>query len=67
MNTIEGVLFDLDETVLDRQTSLDKFLSWQFGRHYRKHSALEDAWKNRFFTLDDYGSDWSYWLRLCLQ
>lgn len=55
---ISAILFDLDETILDRRASLNDFLSWQFDKHYFKHQSLKSRWTDRFIELDDYGSRW---------
>lgn len=53
---IEAVLFDLDQTLLDRKSSLDAFLRDQWERF---SSRLGDApmkvWRCRFLVLDEQG------------
>lgn len=53
---ISSVLFDLDETLLDRTTSLASFLLDQYGRFSDHLGKVElDAWRTRFLTLDARG------------
>ncbi|MEO8374176.1 MAG: HAD family hydrolase [Sphingomonas bacterium] len=53
---IDAVLFDLDETLLDRTTSLHAFLKDQFERFAeRLGRASSDEWRNRFLALDQRG------------
>jgi len=40
---IDAILFDLDETLLDRTTSLRAFLADQHGRHAASHRAFDRA------------------------
>lgn len=53
---IDAVLFDLDETLLDRTTSLRAFLADQFKRYAGQlgNVALEE-WSERFLALDQRG------------
>jgi len=53
---IKAVLFDLDETLLDRTTSLKAFLADQYARHvkYLGDVSLAD-WSDRFLALDQRG------------
>ncbi|MGR4865755.1 HAD family hydrolase [Caulobacter sp. LARHSG274] len=53
----EAVLFDLDETLLDRTTSLRSFLRDQFFR-FNEHLGRADypIWEERFLKLDARGS-----------
>lgn len=53
----EAVLFDLDETLLDRTTSLRSFLRDQFSR-FSEHLGTVDysTWEARFLKLDARGS-----------
>ncbi len=53
---IAAVLFDLDETLLDRTASLKAFLADQFARHAADLGAVEaDRWQRRFLELDQRG------------
>jgi len=53
---IDAVLFDLDETLLDRTSSLRAFLGDQFERFSeRLGSASLDEWRDRFLALDQRG------------
>ena len=53
---ISAVLFDLDETLLDRTTSLRAFLTDQYGRFGGRLGSLEiDNWASRFLALDERG------------
>lgn len=52
----DAVLFDLDETLLDRTASLRAFLADQYGRYIRclGNVTFED-WRDRFIGLDQRG------------
>src|ERR1700743_1172686 len=53
---IAAVLFDLDETLLDRTTSLVAFLDDQYRRFADQLGAvLFTAWRDRFLALDNGG------------
>lgn len=53
---IGAVVFDLDETLLDRTTSLRAFLADQFERYAEKLGNVTLAeWRDRFLTLDHRG------------
>jgi putative hydrolase of the HAD superfamily len=53
---IDAVLFDLDETLLDRTTSLQGFLADQFDRHGQILGSVNFAdWRDRFLALDQRG------------
>jgi putative hydrolase of the HAD superfamily len=53
---ISAVLFDLDETLLDRTHSLIGFLVDQYARFWRRlGTASVDAWCSRFVALDARG------------
>lgn len=53
---VDAVIFDLDETLLDRTGSLRAFLADQYDRH---RDCLGDVrfedWRNRFLVLDERG------------
>lgn len=53
----DAVLFDLDETLLDRTRSLRAFLKDQFSRFASELGKVRyDAWETRFLALDARGS-----------
>jgi len=52
------VLFDLDETVLDRTTSLIAFVKWQAQGMLRGQIDDTDSFIHRFIDLDDAGKVW---------
>jgi putative hydrolase of the HAD superfamily len=53
---ISAILFDLDETLLDRTTSLRSFLAEQYERFSRRlGDAPFEVWRTRFLTLDARG------------
>ncbi len=54
---IAAVIFDLDETLLDRTTSLASFLADQYLRfRYVLGDITFEAWSKRFLALDARGS-----------
>lgn len=55
---IKTVLFDLDQTLLDRTTSLAKFLDWQINFFNLVSSNNKDIFKQRFIELDSNGTVW---------
>ena len=56
MNMIRAVLFDLDETLLDRTGSLRAFLADQYARHAASLGmATGQTWCERFLALDRRG------------
>ncbi|OTG89870.1 HAD family hydrolase [Acinetobacter sp. ANC 3832] len=55
---IKTVLFDLDQTLLDRTTSLAKFLDWQINFFNLVSSNNKDIFKQRFIELDRNGTVW---------
>lgn len=54
----DTILFDLDETLLDRAGSLRDFASWQARGMLRNSIKDEDAFCDRFIELDSNGSVW---------
>lgn len=53
---IKAALFDLDETLLDRTSSLKAFLADQYARYHDcLGAATLDVWRDRFLALDDRG------------
>lgn len=56
---IRAVIFDMDETLLDRQASLRGFAAAQHARHRAALAALStDDYVARFLELDDNGARW---------
>lgn len=49
-----AILFDLDETLLDRATSLENYIESQHHRHKLEHIAYEN-YRDRFIELDARG------------
>lgn len=52
------LLFDLDQTLLDRNNSLIKFLNWQINFFQLVDAKKKSAFIQRFIELDDNGSVW---------
>lgn len=53
---IRAVLFDLDETMLDRNSSVRAFIHHQYGRlHDHVGHIPKTAYVERFLTLDNHG------------
>lgn len=53
---IAAVLFDLDDTLLDRTSSLRAFLADQYGRFSDRLGSISSAqWQERFLELDQRG------------
>ncbi|AMW77976.1 haloacid dehalogenase [Acinetobacter sp. TGL-Y2] len=55
---IHAVIFDLDQTLLDRESSLEKFLDWQINFFQIVPQQKKKAFINRFMKLDCHGSVW---------
>ncbi|TDM32809.1 HAD-IIIA family hydrolase [Macrococcoides canis] len=56
---IDTMLFDLDETIIDRTNSLEKFIESQYLRLiYPVHKIDFDLYKERFISLDNNGYTW---------
>lgn len=55
---IHAVIFDLDQTLLDRETSLEKFLDWQIDFFKLVPEQKKIEFKNKFIELDNHGSVW---------
>ena len=53
---IKAVLFDLDETVLDRSKTLEFYLAWQSTEHLNLPDEDCDKYTQRFLELDNNGS-----------
>lgn len=58
MTGIQGILFDLDQTLVDRDQSLRLFLSWQWKKHHSLQAISDDAFIKKFIELDDNGKVW---------
>ncbi len=56
---IKAILFDLDGTLLDRETSLKQFISTQYDRFASAlHDIPKDNYISRFIELDCQGHVW---------
>ena len=55
---MKAVLFDLDETILDRSESLKNFASWQARGMLRSEVRDENLFTERFIELDANGKVW---------
>ncbi|QUL57222.1 HAD family hydrolase [Paenibacillus tritici] len=55
---IQAVLFDLDGTLLDRDSSLLMFAREQYHRYSPLQIVNEEAFIERFIELDNHGSVW---------
>ncbi|WP_138751668.1 HAD family hydrolase [Paenibacillus sinopodophylli] len=55
---IKAVLFDLDGTLLDRDTSLLSFVSAQYERFPELLAARKEDYVKRFIELDNHGYVW---------
>lgn len=55
---IKAVLFDLDETLLDRTNSLIKFVTWQANAQLKLDSQTASQFIQRFLILDNSGKVW---------
>ena len=59
MRNIEAVFFDLDGTLLDRETSLVKFIEAQYDRFQIELQVIDkQVYKERFIELDARGYVW---------
>ncbi|MFV5191274.1 hypothetical protein ACMXYY_03920, partial [Acinetobacter courvalinii] len=54
----KAVIFDLDQTILDRTTSLIKFLNWQINFFQLVSTMKKEFFIQRFLELDDNGKIW---------
>ena len=52
------VIFDLDQTLLDRDQSLHDFLVWQCEGMLKPYLSDSEAFISRFIALDDHGKVW---------
>lgn len=55
---IKAVIFDLDGTLLDRDTSLKRFVSAQYDRMKALHKVPKEVYLTRFIELDARGYVW---------
>ncbi|MCH7338244.1 HAD family hydrolase [Acinetobacter higginsii] len=58
MNQKKAVIFDLDQTLLDRTTSLIKFLTWQVNFFQLVPADDREKFIQCFLELDDNGKVW---------
>ncbi|PTE88572.1 HAD family hydrolase, partial [Staphylococcus equorum] len=56
---IKAILFDLDGTILDRPSSLNKFIDYQYDKfiNYLNHID-KNTFKRKFIELDQNGYVW---------
>ena len=55
---IKAVLFDLDQTLVDRELSLKRFLAFQWQSRAALQSIDYEVFESRFLALDNNGSLW---------
>lgn len=55
---IKAILFDLDETILDRARSLEAFVLWQAKGMLRNSISDSQTFCQRFIQLDCHGKVW---------
>lgn len=55
---IRAVIFDLDDTLIDRRAALDSFLDWQAFELFGDKPSLVARFKDRFCELDSNGRVW---------
>lgn len=55
---LKAILFDLDQTILDRTTSLIRFIEWQVNYYQLVPQKNKKAFIKRFIKLDNNGSVW---------
>lgn len=58
MNINKAVIFDLDQTLLDRTTSLINFLTWQTNYFRLVPNQIKQQFIQRFLDIDDNGKVW---------
>lgn len=58
VTTIEGILFDLDQTLMDRDKSLRLFLDWQWNSQKALQIVCKNDFAARFTELDNNGKVW---------
>ncbi|MDR2062288.1 MAG: haloacid dehalogenase, partial [Acinetobacter sp.] len=54
----KAVIFDLDQTLLDRTTSLKRFLRWQINFFQLVATKDRESFIQHFLELDDNGKVW---------
>jgi putative hydrolase of the HAD superfamily len=52
------LLFDLDQTIHNRNESLNRFLNWQINFMQLVPRKLKESFIQRFIELDDNGRVW---------
>lgn len=57
-SNIRAVLFDLDETLLDRTSSLTEFVLWQAKQQLHLDTHTASKFLQRFIMLDNHGKLW---------
>ena len=58
MTEIEGILFDLDQTLMDRDKSLHLFLNQQWNKKKSLQAISKDDFVTKFIELDKNGYVW---------
>lgn len=58
MQHYRAVLFDLDQTLLNRHQSLIQFCQWQACEYFKFDSATTALFVQHFITLDANGAVW---------
>ncbi|ENU30736.1 MULTISPECIES: HAD family hydrolase [unclassified Acinetobacter] len=58
MKQNKAIIFDLDQTLLDRTTSLIRFLTWQTNYFRLIPNKVREQFIKRFLELDDNGKVW---------
>lgn len=58
MSPMDAVIFDLDQTLLDRERSLRNFISWQCHGMLKPYLANKMDFSTRFMELDANGTLW---------
>lgn len=64
---IKSIVFDLDETILDRTKSIERFISYQHNKLVELGNSIDFMdYKNRFMYLDNNGYTWKDKVYGCL-
>lgn len=64
---IKSIVFDLDETILDRTKSMERFISYQHNKLVELGNFIDFMdYKNRFMYLDNNGYTWKDKVYGCL-
>ncbi|MCH7309235.1 HAD family hydrolase [Acinetobacter sp. NIPH 1852] len=58
MKQNKAIIFDLDQTLLDRTTSLIRFLTWQTNYFRLIPNQIKQQFIQRFLDIDDKGKVW---------